>query len=79
MRVGKGRESGRERGGKGVTTGRRGKTDLFAHLLGGKVGVQARAVPVTGDGLRVDRDLDAKVLGDAVQQEARHPELVAHW
>ncbi len=25
-----------------------------AHLLGGEVGVRARAVPVTGDGLRVE-------------------------
>jgi hypothetical protein len=41
--------------------------------------VQARTVPVAGDGLRVDRDLDAKVLGDAVQEEACHPELIAHW
>lgn len=69
-----------KRGGKGVEKGGKGgETDLFAHLLGGEVGVQAGAVPVAGDGLRVDRDLDAKVLGDAVQEEARHPELVAHW
>ena len=52
---------------------------LGAHLLGGEVGVQARAVPVAGDGLGVDRDLDAEVLGDAVEEEAGQPELVAHW
>ena len=38
--------------------------------------MRARAVPVALDRLRVERRRDAEVLGDAVQQPARHPELV---
>lgn len=48
------------------------------HLLGGDVGVETGTVPVTGDGLRGEGDLDAKVLGNAVEKETRDPELVAH-
>lgn len=51
---------------------------VFTHRLGGDVGVETRAVPVTGDGLGVEGDLDAEFLGDAVEEETGHPELVAH-
>ena len=50
----------------------------LAHLLGRDVGVEAGAVPVPGDGLGVEGDLGAKLLGDAVQQETGHPEFVSH-
>ena len=51
---------------------------LDAHLLGGEVGVQALAVPIAADGLGVPRDLDAKVLGDAGEEESGDPKLVTH-
>ena len=38
--------------------------------------MRAGAVPVALHRLRVERGRDAEVLGDAVQQVARHPELV---
>lgn len=51
---------------------------LLAHLLGGEVGVQTGTVPVTGHGLGCHRDAGTKDLGDAVEQETGHPELVTH-
>ena len=36
----------------------------------------AGAVPVAADGLRVERRVHAEVLGDAVEQPARHPQVV---
>ena len=51
---------------------------LLAHLLGRHVGVKTGAVPVTRDGLGGESDLDAKLLGDAVEDEARHPELIGN-
>lgn len=51
---------------------------VLAHRLGGDVGVKTRAVPVARDGLGVEGDFDAKLLGHAVEDEAGHPELVAH-
>ena len=48
----------------------------LAHRLRREVGVRARAVPVALDRLRVERRGDAEVLGDAVQQPARDPQLV---
>jgi len=39
----------------------------------------ASAVPVTRDGLGVERDDDAKVFGDAVEEVAGHPEMIAHF
>jgi hypothetical protein len=49
----------------------------LAHGQAGEVAVQAGAVPVAGDGLGVEGDLGAELLGDAVQEEARAPEVVA--
>lgn len=42
-----------------------------------EVGVAAGAVPVTGDGLGVERDDDAELLAHALQDVAGHPHLVA--
>ena len=50
----------------------------LAHRLGGVVGVAPGAVPVALEGLGVERDLDAPLLGDADEEVARHPEVVAH-
>lgn len=51
---------------------------LFAHLLGRHVAVETCTVPVTWNGLGGKGDLDTKLFGDAVEDEARHPELVTH-
>lgn len=51
---------------------------LGTHVLGGEVGVQARAVPWARDGLGVQGDLDAELLSDAGKEETGHPELVTH-
>ena len=51
---------------------------LLAHLGRREVAVQARAVPVAGDRLGIDRHLGRELLGYAVQKEARQPQLVAH-
>ena len=50
---------------------------VLAHRRGRHIRMEPRAVPVAGDGLGMERDLDAVHLGDAVQQEPRQPELVA--
>ena len=51
---------------------------LDTHLLGGEVAVETSAVPVTGNGLRVDGDLGTEVLSDTAEQVAGHPEVVTH-
>ena len=48
------------------------------HLLGREVGVCPGAVPVTLDGLRGKRDVDFVVFGDALEQPARHHQLVGN-
>lgn len=48
-----------------------------ARLLGGDVCVQTGAVPVAWNGLGRKGHLRAKFLGNALQDESRHPELVA--
>ena len=40
--------------------------------------VETGAVPVAREGLRVERDGDTPLLGDADQEVPRHPEVVAH-
>jgi len=40
--------------------------------------VQARTVPVSGDGLGVEGDLDAEFFSDTVEEESRQPEVVTH-
>ena len=49
-----------------------------AHLLGREVGVGTGAVPVALDGLRVEAHVHAELLGDALEQPARRPEMIAH-
>ncbi len=51
----------------------------FPHLIRRDVGVQAGAVPVALDRFRVEGDLGAKLLGDAMQQEPCQPEMITHW
>ena len=51
---------------------------LLAGLLGGDVGVQTSAVPVARDGLGREGYLGAELLGNTVQDEARHPQLITH-
>jgi len=39
----------------------------------------ASTVPVAGDRLGVKRGHNAEILADAMQDEARHPEVIAHF
>lgn len=50
----------------------------LAHLLGGEVGVASGTVPVTGERFRVEGDLDAPFFGHTDEEEASHPEVIAH-
>lgn len=51
----------------------------FSTSSGGRdVGVETGSVPVTLDGLRLERNLDTEFFSDAVEQEAGHPKLVTH-
>ena len=50
---------------------------LLTHLLGGEVGVAASTVPVSWDGLGVERDDDSELLANTLKNVARHPEVVA--
>ena len=50
-----------------------------AHFGGRDVRVQACAVPVAFYGFGLEGDDDAEFFGDAVEEKACHPELVAHW
>src|SRR2546430_1723635 len=52
---------------------------VLTHRLGGEVGMRARAIPVALHRLRIQRGADAEVLGYAVQQPAREPQLVGHF
>ena len=51
---------------------------VLAHRQRRVVGVAAGTVPVARDRFRAKINDDAKVLGHAMQQEARHPQIVAH-
>lgn len=51
---------------------------LGTHGSRGHVGMEAGAVPVTGDGLGSKADDDTEVFGDTVEEEAGHPELVTN-
>lgn len=50
----------------------------LTHLLGGDVGVETRAVPVTWDWLGVEGDLDAEFFSDTVEEVTGSPEVVTH-
>lgn len=47
-----------------------------AHHLGREVRVAASSVPVTGEGLGVERGANAPLLTDTEKEEAGHPEVV---
>ena len=49
-----------------------------AHRLRRVVGVRTGAVPVASQGLRVEGDRDAPLLGYADEEVTSHPEVVAH-
>jgi hypothetical protein len=51
---------------------------LFPHGSGGEVGVETGTVPVTGDRLGVERDLDAEILSDTVEEVTGNPKVVTH-
>lgn len=51
---------------------------FFTHLLGGDVGVETSAVPVTRDGLGSEGDLGAEFFGNTVEKPSRNPELITH-
>lgn len=53
-------------------------TTLGTSSVGGDVGVQTGTVPVTLDGLGLEGDADTELLGDTVEDEAGHPEVVTH-
>jgi len=48
------------------------------HRLGAKVGVAASAIPVTLQGLGVERHLDAPLLSNPDEEVPRHPQMVTH-
>jgi len=54
-------------------------TTLISHSLSRDVGVKTRSVPVTWNWLRVERDLDTKVLSDSVKEITSEPQLVTHF
>lgn len=53
-------------------------TALSTHGSGTEVGVTSGAIPFTGQGLGVERDLDTPLLGKTDEEVAGHPEVVAH-
>lgn len=53
-------------------------TTLLAHRLGRVVGVATSSVPVTGDGLGVERDLDTPLLGHSDEEVTGEGEVVTH-
>lgn len=54
------------------------QSSVLPHLLGADVGVAAGAVPVALHGFGIQGGHHPKVLTHAVQQEAGHPQVVAH-
>lgn len=54
------------------------ETPLSPHLLGAVVGVTPGAVPVAGHWFGVQRGHNPKVLADAVEDEASHPQVIPH-
>lgn len=51
---------------------------LLPHGLGAKVGVAASAIPVPGDGLRIEGGDHPEVFTHAMQDETGHPEMISH-
>ncbi len=50
---------------------------VLAHRLGREVGVHARTVPVTLDGLRIECRRDVVVLGNAIEEPTGEPDRIA--
>lgn len=50
----------------------------LTHGFGGIIGVATSTVPVTLEGLGVERDLDTPLFGDADEEVASHPEVITH-
>src|SRR5207248_372422 len=57
--------------------GAHARVERFAHLLGREVGVRARAVPIALDRFGRQRRRRAMVLGDAIEQPTRDPQMIA--
>jgi hypothetical protein len=53
-------------------------TTLSTSGGGRDVGVETSSVPVTLDGLGVEGNLDAELLGNTVEEVTREPEVVTH-
>lgn len=53
-------------------------TTLGTSSVGGNVGVKTGSVPLTLDGLGLERDADTELLSHTVEQETRDPEVVTH-
>ena len=43
-----------------------------------KLGVTSSTVPLSGERLRVEGDLDSPLLSDSDKEESSHPEVVSH-
>lgn len=54
-------------------------TTFLSHRFGRKVGVASSSVPVTWDGLGVERDLDSPFLGDSDEQVSSNDKVVTHF
>jgi hypothetical protein len=54
-------------------------TALNTHILGREVAVEACAVPVTGDRLRVQRHLSTVLLSNTGKEVSCNPKFVAHY
>jgi hypothetical protein len=54
-------------------------TTIGTSSVGGNVGVKTGTVPLTLDGLGVERDTDTELFGNTVEEETGHPEVVTHY
>ena len=54
------------------------ETAVFAHRQRAVVGMRPGAVPIARHWLGVEADDDAKLFGNALQQEATHPQVITH-
>jgi len=55
------------------------ETTWLSHRFRAVVTMCSGAVPVAGHRLRVESDDDSEVLGNAMKQEASHPQVIAHF
>jgi hypothetical protein len=52
---------------------------LRTHLFGRDIGVKTSTIPVSWNWLRSEGDLGTEFFGNTVEEEARHPEVVAKF